>query len=123
MTDIENGRIASTTLGIEGHGILSSMIHIKCEGGGQGFGGYALDEPQKDNDGNFLGRIGTDFGMEYINRILKVLKVDKWESLPGTPLRVRRDTPRGDIIAIGHFINDDWFEPKRDLANLIPAED
>ena len=118
MTHIENGRIDSTMLGIEENGILSTMIGIECPNYHQGFGGYCLDTNQYDDDNNYKGRVGTAYGMEFINRILKTLKVNKWESLIGTPVRVMRDEARGPIIAIGHFINDEWFDPQIDLKEF-----
>ena len=42
--------------------------------------------------------------------MLETLEVDKWEALPGTPLRVRIDD-KGGIEAIGHFLKDQWFNP------------
>lgn len=120
MIEIENGRIDSTMLGIEDHGILSYKIGINFAGYHQEFGGYSLDAPKKDDEGKFLERIGTDYGMESINRILKVLKVDTWEKLKGTSLRVKRKgSHNGPIIAIGHFMDDNWFEPERDLAEFL----
>ncbi|HUX00712.1 MAG TPA: hypothetical protein VMY35_07010 [Phycisphaerae bacterium] len=104
MMEQENGVVESTMLGTEDHGILTAWLHLKFNGTGQGFGGYAFDA----------------FGCEFIRQVLKVLKVDSWEKLPGKPLRVRREHYGGPIVAIGHYIEDRWFVPG-ELANAMCA--
>ena len=77
------GTIKRTSLGIEDHGIVTSMLHIEWTGGGIGVGGYCLDTPRKDDDGKHHGRIGTAYGLDHIMRILETVGVDSWEQLPG----------------------------------------
>ncbi len=109
--ETKNAKITDTMLGIEDHGILSCMLYLSYgDHGGQGFGGYALDTPYKDKNGNHLGRKGTDFGMEFINQILKTLNVEKWERLPGTACRVKAEFNK--VHSIGHFLDDKWFTPE-----------
>lgn len=114
---IKNARIKSTHLGREDHGIMTCYLHLEYEGAGQGFGGYALDNPVKDEDGKFLRREGRAYGMEFICAILRTLEVDSWEKLPGTHLRV--DADFHEIKAIGHIIKEKWFNPKVDLTALV----
>lgn len=95
-------------LGIEGHGIMSYMIRLSQGAMHQGFGGYGLDERL----GEYGERRGTAYGGETIRRVLHTLKVDQWEDLPGTPCRIERDD-REMIVAIGHFIEDRWFNPRQ----------
>lgn len=112
--ETKNARIASTMLGIEDHGILSSFIHLEYDGGGQGFGGYSLDTPVK---GSYdFKRVGTAWGMEFIRRVLDTLGVNNWEQLPGTHCRVKAEHCK--VHAIGHIIKDKWFSPETDLAHL-----
>ncbi len=94
----ELGIIEHTMLGIEDHGILSFMLTIDFGGTGQGFGGYALDKPLKEN-GEHKGRHGTEFGTEVILRILKSVGVETWEALKGKEIWARRDSG-GMIIEI-----------------------
>ena len=41
--EIKNVKIDDTMLGYENHGILTCILYMKWDGGGQGFGGYELD--------------------------------------------------------------------------------
>ena len=101
---IENGRIRSTTLGMD-DSPFTAWLHLEFDGTGQGFGGYVL---------------GGEFGMAFIEAVLDVVGVSKWEDLKGQYLRVRRDMPGfgGKIVAIGHIIHDRWFEPEVLAAEL-----
>jgi len=83
--DKELGRIKSTMLGFEDHGIFSFMIYFDFGGSGQGFGGYCLDKPKfKDGEEKgFLGRFGTAGGCDLIMKILRAVGVEKWEDLVG----------------------------------------
>lgn len=117
-TEIKNAQIESTSLGPEGHGILTCWLHVTYNGTGQGFGGYAFDGYDKEKKCRYC----TAFGMEYIRRLLEVTGVDYWEKLVGTYIRVR---VRGEsllnekIVAIGHITKDKWFEPAIDLQHLM----
>lgn len=117
---VRNARVTSTYLGVEDHGILTAWVHLDYGGSGQGFGGYGMDKPIKEN-GEHKGREGVAWGMEFIRRVLEVTGAESWEKLPGTPVRVR-GVHWGSIDAIGHFIDDKWFEPKKDLAHLAAQE-
>ena len=102
-------------LGVEDHGILTCMIHLDYGGGGQGFGGYAFDRYLKDFD----RRQGTAWGMEFIRCVLDTLKIEQWEKLPGTPVRVV--TTHTKVLKIGHFIEERWFDPS-DLGTLFDLD-
>jgi hypothetical protein len=67
--ETKNGKIESTMLGFEDHGIFTYMIHIDFSGSGQGFGGYSL---------------GGEYTDKVIQALLKTLEVDTWEKLRGT---------------------------------------
>lgn len=105
MIEIMNGKITNTVLGEEDHGIFTAMIMIDMGGTCGGFGGYALDQYDEAAE----TRMGTAYGMQFIKEVLKVLRVDKWESLKGTYLRVGVDGMR--ITQIGHLIENRWFDP------------
>ena len=81
-------KIKSTSLGIEDHGIFSFHLHCEAKGSGVGVGGIGMDEPHHDDDGKFVGRRGTAFGMDLIAEVLKTAGVGSWEKLPGTSIVV-----------------------------------
>ncbi len=76
-------RIKATVLGREDHGIATAYLHCEAEGSGIGVGGYGLDAPKRDDDGKFVGRVGTAYGMDHIFAILRTVGVGEWEKLPG----------------------------------------
>jgi hypothetical protein len=121
-TDMEtvNARISGTMLGIEDHGILTFFIYLEWPGAGQGLGGFALDQHNRQTK----ERDGWGLGFVAIRKILETVGVDKWESLPKTLVRLKVDglgSSRPPII--GHILEDKWFDlkefvssQKRDLA-------
>lgn len=118
---IENAKITSTTLGTEDHGIFSCMIYLEGESSSQGFGGYALDEYSEGKN----KRIGNGYGIDFIKGILEVAGATNWEDLKGKYVRVKRDGKwNSNILAIGHLIEDKWFDPKEvyDSAKRIEED-
>ena len=94
--------VCSTHLGLEDHGIFTFNLDLDFGGYHQGVGGYALEEGPQHN-----GWVGTT---PLLRRILEIAEVDRWEKLPGKIIRVRRrDT---FVLAIGHFMKDDWLDLK-----------
>lgn len=104
--EVKNAKIESTMLGIEDHGVLTFYLTLDYGGSGQAAGGYVLDEPLK-RKGKFVRRVGTAGGADLILRILKLLNVDRWESLPGCYVRVRASWNK--VSAIGHPLRDQWI--------------
>lgn len=88
--EIENAKINSTFIGFEDHGVFAVNVDMSGESWGQGTGCYSLTDPQ------------------WIANLLRVIKVNSWEDLPGKFVRVRRSNGY-DIDAIGHLIEDRWF--------------
>lgn len=86
-------KIRSTRLGKEDHGILTAMLDCQGDGVGVGLGGYGLDAPVRDEEGNFLGRVPTAYGFDHLIQIMNTAGVSKWEDLPGT-----------DILALFEFL-------------------
>ena len=90
-------------LGIEDHGIMTFFINIDFDGGGQGFGGYALDGGG--------GTKGDSRSILCIRKILQTVDVMKWEDLEGKYVRIKKEKEYGGPIkAIGHIIEDKWFD-------------
>lgn len=75
--------IESTVLQFEDHGIFTAYLMTKWKGGGIGVGGHCLDTPEKDNEGKFLGRVGTAYGADHIMRLIETVGARSWEDLTG----------------------------------------
>lgn len=116
MIEERNAKIRSTHLGCEDHGIMTVWINLEWEGGGQGFGGYALDQWEAARN----KRIGTAYGMQFIMAILDTLEVERWEKLVGTVVRIRAEYTK--VHAIGHFLKDQWFDPAELLIEMKPYD-
>jgi hypothetical protein len=108
MIETKNARITSTMLGIEDHGIMSFYLYLDYGGSCQSAGGYSLDKPIKDEKGRFIKRVGTAVGCDVIMKILEVVGVEKWESLPNKNIRVRADHSK--VYAIGNLLREQWIE-------------
>jgi hypothetical protein len=115
--EIKNAVIESTMLGYEDHGILTCFITVNYGGAGQGFGGYALDEWNKQ-----LGcREGTAYGMDFIVKTLEAVECDSWEKLKGKHVRVKSEHSK--IHAIGHILKDKWFSPDELRKKHYPSQE
>lgn len=97
MTERELGVIESTFLGHEGNGIMSFSLRFNFGGSGQSFGGWSLDGYEK----SLQRRVGSKFGCEVINRILRAVGVDSWEKLVGKEMWVLRDGNKYNSKIIG----------------------
>lgn len=91
-------KIKRAFLGYEDHGILTCMLDLDYGGSGQGAGGYGLDEPIKDEDGKFLRRRGSAYGMEYVARLMKACGVRSWDKMVGRTVYALSDW--GKVYAI-----------------------
>ena len=99
-----NAKIEDTMFGLEDHGIMTFFVYFDYgDSTHQGFGGYALDGAS--------GKKGHPKSITALRRVLEVVGVMKWEQLKGKYCRVRReDGWNGKIVAIGHIIEDNWFD-------------
>ncbi len=97
-------KVESTKLGYEDHGILTVWLIVKYgKGSGQGVGGYCLDQPMRDANGEHLGRFGSAYGCEFIARTIKACGVDNWEQIVGRTIYVVRDSDNewaGKVVGI-----------------------
>lgn len=120
MSEIEtrNAVIKSTALGYDGS-ILSAWLHLEYGGSGQGFGGYGLDAPPPP-DNRQAGRQPHAVAGFFIQRVLEVVGVRKWEDLTGKHVRVRCEHSK--LHAIGHILEDNWFEPGVEFGSLHGAD-
>lgn len=110
--ETRNVIIESTMLGYEDHGILTCWLTLSYGGSGQGFGGYALDEPVFENGdrSKFKGRVGTAYGMQFVVGVMKAVGAESWENLKGMHCRVECEHVK--VHRIGHIIKDQWFNPE-----------
>lgn len=108
MSEINNAKITGTMLGFEDHGIMSFFVYLEWEGAGVGFGGYALDEYDKEQE----KRVGVGYSLDLLKEILEVVGVEKWEDLPGKYVRVDSEGWGGKALGIGNLLKDKWIYPK-----------
>lgn len=94
-------KITATSLGYEDHGIFTAQVFVDYGGSGQGIGGYCLDEPFHNDEGKFLGRRGTAYGLEWVARFLKACGVDSWEKLVGRTIYVLTEDDSWNARVIG----------------------
>ena len=118
-TEIRNAKIESARIEREDHGIMTCFLSLNYGGASQGFGGYGLDEPVR-KDGEFIGRRGTAYGMEFIIRILDTVGVDRWDQLVGQHIRVEQNNTKA--YRIGHITEDKWFDPANLAKEFYPDE-
>lgn len=118
MNEIKNARIESVSLGIEDHGHLTCFLNLDYGNGThQSFGGYSLDEPTFDEEHNFINRVGSAYGMQFIKSVIDTVGCSSWEKLQGNYIRVEIED--WYIVAIGNIIKDVWFNPKKDLNSYL----
>lgn len=111
--EIKNAKISSVSLGYEDHGILTCMLMLDYGGICQGFGGYRLDEYNKNKKKSF----GSAYGMQFIINVLKTVGVDSWENIEGKYIRVEAISDK--VHRIGHITEDKWFDPEKDMKEFL----
>ncbi len=90
---VHNAIITGTSMGNLGRG-FTFQIKLKGDGWGSSFGGYGC---------------AGDFLTICVKSILDVLKVERWEDLKGTAVRVA-EGKTGQLEVIGHFVENNWFD-------------
>jgi hypothetical protein len=111
MMEEKNAVIKSARLTKGEKDILDAWLQLDYGGSGQGFGGYAL-YLSPDFKHHELKSVAGHF----IFRVLEIAGVDSWKDLPGKSIRVKAE--RNKVHAIGHIIEDDWFDPKKDFDKV-----
>lgn len=78
----------------------------------QRFGGYMIYIPKK-----WAGHTKQwNYAGHFIYRVLQIAGVDDWNKLVGKSVKAKVDN--GLVVALGHIIKDDWFEPRVDFAEF-----
>jgi hypothetical protein len=107
--EIRNAIISRAVLTAEERGLLTAWVYLDYGGSGQGFGGYALYLPKE-----FLNhRISHGYAGHFIWRVMEIAGVSEWSQLTGKTIRVKSDYSK--VHAIGHIVNEDWFDPSADF--------
>lgn len=104
-----NAIIRAATLRQERGFVLDSWVHVDFDHGSQGFGGFAL----------YIGKTGSNHTVEspaghWLWRVMEIAGVEDWSKVVGKAIRCRIEGER--IVAIGHIVKDDWFEPAAEFA-------
>jgi hypothetical protein len=110
---IKNAVIEGATITSDDHGLLSAWLTLNYGGSGQGFGGFALYLPK-----SFAHHELKSVAGHFIWRCMEVADVTEWSKLKGKTVRVETDVDSefgGMIVAIGHIVKDDWFNPSKDF--------
>jgi len=100
---IQNARITGASIFIE-RGMLTIFVDVEYgDGGGQSFGGYDLSR--------------HNGAARFICRVLEVVGVETWADLQGKTVRIKGE-PWGRIDSLGHFMQDKWFTPAKELPHV-----
>ena len=106
---IKNAVIESASIDDGDRGLLTAWLFLNHDSGTQGFGGYALYLPK-----DYINhKTGGNFAGHFIWRVMKIAGVTRWEDLVGKTVRIKQEHSR--IHAIGHIVDDDWFNPSEDF--------
>lgn len=106
--EIKNAIIESVVLEKGDRGVLQCWLHLNYGGSGQGFGGYSLYIPE-----SYTHHELKSFAGHFIFRCMEIADVQDWSHMKGKCIRVKSNSY--GIKAIGHIINEDWFEPSLDF--------
>ena len=93
-TETLNAKIERAYLGGWDNSIPSQQIVVGLQFSGDTWG---------QGSGHFSGHVE-----EFITLVLQTLEVSDWNRLPGTFCRIGRND-RGNLIAVGHLLKDQWF--------------
>jgi hypothetical protein len=105
--EIKNAIIESVTISIE-DGFLDVKLILNYGGACQAFGGWVLYAPK-----DWTHHKVKSFAGHFIYRVMEVAGVTRWESLAGKTIRALSDYSH--VEQIGHIVNDDWFNPRKDF--------
>jgi hypothetical protein len=94
-----NAIILNPRIFIEDHGLWTSYLMLHHERGHQGYGGYNLGFP------------GSMF--LWVSGVCSLVGVDDWADLRGRHIRIKQSDC--GITAIGHYLDDRWFDFKQAL--------
>jgi len=114
--ETKNAVIESARITNEDHGLLSAWLSLDYGGAGQGFGGYSLYLPK--DFSHHKQALEANYAGHFIWRCMEIAGVSEWSQLKGKTIRVRCEHSK--VHAIGHIVNDDWFNPSEDFKAMEP---
>lgn len=109
MTEIKNAIIESVSIDDADRGLLTAWLQLNYGGSGQGFGGYSLYLPASYKHHELSSHAG-----HFIWRCMEIAGVSSWDKMKGKTVRAQIED--GFVVAIGHIVKDDWFNPKEDFT-------
>lgn len=119
MAKIENAKISKVEIGFDNGFALTCRLDLLFDGTGQGFGGSILGGNPFDKSAKCAKHEEQkNYAADFIGGVLAVADVEYVHQLPNKVIRVKRETERGPIVAIGHPIKDLWYCPQERFAFL-----
>lgn len=116
---ITNARIVDADISFSRGFILDCHLTLGFEGAGQGFGGYVLGGNPFDTTAVAARhKDQPNIAAHFIGGVLAIAGVEHFSQLKGKIVRVGKEDEWGSILAIGHAIDDKWFDPKVELEKL-----
>lgn len=118
MEIIRNAVIESVIIDDGDRGLLTAWLMLDYGGMCQGFGGYTLYLSKSFT--HHHDSLKINFAGHFIYRCMEIAGVSKWSDIKGKTIRVKSDSDRlnSNIIAIGHIVKDDWFNPTQDFEQF-----
>ncbi len=114
QSKIKNAIIESVIIDDGDRGLLTAWLMLSFGSTSQGFGGYSLYLPKSYQHFTEKG----DFAGHFIFRCMQIADVNSWDKVKGKTIRVKYEANTNKIIAIGHIIKEDWFNPNEDFAKM-----
>lgn len=113
--EIKNAIITDWKITNDYHSCLSMWVYLDYGGAGQGFGGYSLGNKQSEfvpNGGNYCAH--------FIAKVMECAGVECLSQPKGKTLRVQAE--HNKVHAIGHIIENKWFNPSEDFSKKRGAQ-
>lgn len=106
--EIKNAVIKHASITFDRGTFLTVWLDLDYGGVCQGLGGFGL--------GKIEEYCWKPYAHCYIQRVMEIAGIERWEDLEGRPIRV--DVKKGYIAGIGHFLEDKWFYPREELEEI-----
>lgn len=116
--EITNAVIESATLQYDRGIFLCGYLNLNFGGSGCFFGGYVLGV-KPGHKAKAAGANETGILASWVNGVMTCADVEEYHKVRGRVVRVKREAGfNGKVIAIGHCVNDIWFEPEKEFARF-----
>lgn len=112
--EIKNAIIKSANIIRNARGHTDVYLMLDYGSTSQGFDTAGTSTAKGSSQFNLTGLCGY-----FVCRVMEVAGVTAWSQLAGKPIRVKANQSK--VHAIGHLIDDDWFDPSADCATVDPA--